>query len=42
MMTAIFLIGFFGFCVMICAFMAWRAPLGWEDDEGFHLGEPDE
>ena len=22
--------------------LAWKAPLGWEDSDGFHLGEPDE
>ena len=41
-----------GIGLTVCAFvlatlgllfwLAWKAPLGWEDSEGFHLGEPDE
>lgn len=26
----------------VMCWLAVKAPLGWQDEEGFHLGEPDE
>lgn len=26
-------------CVLICVALLLTAPVGWEDEEGFHLGE---
>jgi hypothetical protein len=27
--------------IAVLAWMVWTAPLGWEDETGFHLGEPE-
>lgn len=30
-------------CIAVMVYLAWKAPLGWEDSEGWHEGfEPDE
>ena len=32
---------FLAICSAVLFVLAWRAPLGYEDSEGFHLGEED-
>lgn len=26
----------------VMLWLVWHAPIGWQDDDGFHYGEPDE
>ena len=43
MTTLIYVVGILVLSsAILCAWLVATAPLGWEDDNGFHLGDPDD